>query len=152
MKKNGGLTGLLGLLVFALLAVCLLGTLLAGATGYKRMVAGGDAQFADSTAQRYLAVRVRQAEQVTVEAFGGTTALALWETIEGFDFVTRVYEKDGCLWELFSLAETELDPEDGEKLMEVESLEMDWEGALLHLRVNGNSIYLLPRQGKQVGL
>ncbi len=150
MKKQSGLTGLLGLLVFALLAMCLLGTLLAGATGYKRMVEAGEKQFDDNTAARYLSVRVRQAERVRIERFGETEALVLPETIEGWEFVTRVYYKDGYLWELFSDSVAQLEPEDGEKLIPVESLALSWEGKLLKIQVNGKTVYLLPRQGRQV--
>ncbi len=150
MKKGSGVSGLLGLLVFALLAMCLLGTLLAGAAGYKRMVAAGEERFADDTAARYLAVRVRQAEQVQIETFGGLDALVLPETIEGWAYVTRVYCMDGYLWELFSDASAELEPADGEKLIPLESLRFSWAGEMLSIQVNGRQLYLLPRQGRQV--
>lgn len=117
--------GLLALLLLGVFAVCVLSVLLTGAEGYRRLTERDRAACGWRTAAQYLATKVRQGDQwngVSVENFGGRDALALTEEIDGETYVTRVYCCGGYIRELFSSADTELTPEDGEKVIAARAL------------------------------
>ena len=117
--------GLLALLLFALFAVLVLGVLLSGAGVCRRLTERDREAYGWRTAAQYLTTRVRQADLeggVTLEDFGGRDALALTEEIGGEDYVTRVYCDGGYIRELFSSADADLAPEDGEKIIEADAL------------------------------
>lgn len=118
------LEGLLVLLMFGVLAACVLSVLLTGADAYRRLTERDAASYDRRTAVQYVATKVRQADRagaVAVEDFGGVQALVLSEELEGETYLTRVYCYEGCLRELFSAESAELAPEDGEKLLETET-------------------------------
>ena len=126
-QKDHSLNGLLALVLFGVFAACVLSVLLTGADAYQRLTERDRASYASRTAAQYIATRVRQADcsgGVTVGAFGGGDALELWERVDGEDYLTRVYCYDGWLRELFTDAEGEFSPEDGEKVLEADSLEL----------------------------
>lgn len=125
------LTDLMALLVFAVFAVCVLLVLLTGADVYQRLSEKGEAQYDRRTAAQYITTRVRQAETVQAEDFEGHDALVFRETVNGRTYLTRVYCHDGYLRELFTPEEGNFSPEDGEKLLEAESLALTMDGQLL---------------------
>ena len=130
-KKVSKLTGLLALVVFALFALCVLGVLLTGAKGYEALVRRGGENYAVRTAAQYLSTRVRQGDcagGIAVEDFGSQSALVLRQEIDGEPYLTRVYCYDGFLRELFTTETGSFSPEDGEKLLEMESLRFAAEG------------------------
>ena len=74
---------------------------------------------------------------MTVEPFGpdGPDALLLYEEIEGTTYVTRVYCYDGYLRELFSAADAQLLPADGEKVLEMQNLTLSSDGQGISARI-----------------
>ena len=137
MRRRGiqhHLDGLLALLLFGVFAVCVLSVLLTGARAYRGLTRRDQAAFDRRSCVQYIATRVRQADiegGVAVEPFGEITALAL--TSEGF--TTRVYCYDGWLMELYTAQDAELEPEAGERVMELDSLELSLEDGLLTARI-----------------
>lgn len=133
MKRQGTrhqVDGLLMLLLFGVFAVCVLSVLLTGARAYRGLTDRDQAAYDRRTCVQYIATRVRQGDVeggVTVEPFGDTTALCM--TQDGY--MTRVYWHDGYLMELYTSADAELYPEDGEKIMPLESLSWSMESGLL---------------------
>ena len=126
-QKDHSLNGLLALVLFGVFAACVLSVLLTGADAYQRLTERDRASYASRTAAQYIATRVRQADcsgGVTIGAFGGGDALELWERVDGEDYLTRVYCYDGWLRELFADADGDFAPEDGEKVLEADSLTM----------------------------
>lgn len=122
----GGLLALLLLLVFA---VCVLSVLLTGAGTYQTLTKRDQESYDRRTAAQYLATRVHQADQldgITAADFQGCDALELMETIGGTPYVTRIYCYDGYLRELFSAAEAQMTPADGEKVLEAQALTVEW--------------------------
>mgnify|MGYP000003575306 FL=1 len=122
----GGLLALLLLLVFA---VCVLSVLLTGADTYQTLTRRDQDSYDRRTAAQYLATRVRQADRadgIAVADFQGCDALELTETIDGTPYITRVYCYDGYLRELFSAAEAQMTPADGEKVLEAQALTVEW--------------------------
>lgn len=124
------MSSLLMLLLFGIFAACVLAVLLTGARAYRGLTQRDQAAFGRRTGVQYIAARVRQADTmngVAVESFGDTTALA----IKQGDMVTWVYWHDGYLMELYTFADAELSPEDGVKIMELDSLTLAMDDGLL---------------------
>jgi hypothetical protein len=143
MKKNPfKITDLLALTVFAAFAVCVLIVLLSGARVYKTLVQRGEESFRLRMATQYVATRVRQAEDVTVADFDGYEALHIREEIDGAVYVTRIYCCDGYLRELFCAQSAKLSPEDGEKIMEAESMSFSQNEDLLTVSVDDRKVIL----------
>jgi len=94
---------------------------------------------------------VWQAEVVSITDFDGCDALTLKETIDGTDYLTRVYCHEGFLRELFCAESASLSPEDGEKILSLESLKMELDGDLLILKAE-NCRLLLQLRGKEGAL
>lgn len=133
-RGKGNTAGLAVLLLFGILAACILFVLLTGASSYQRLSERDQSAYSGRTAAQYLTTRIRQADsagQLTVEDFGGHDALILTEEIGGALFCTRIYCYDGALRELFTPAEESFEPRDGETLLPVQHLELELEGRLL---------------------
>lgn len=119
MKAESKLSGFLVFVVFTLFALCVLAVVLTGAQSYARQTEQAQAQFASRTAAHYISTRIRQAESVTVTDFAGLPALTLGETVEGQQYLTRIYSLNGAVWELYSGKNAVLAPESGEILLEL---------------------------------
>lgn len=149
------LSGVFPLLLFAVLAACVLTVLMTGAGLYRRLTGrDSDAQVL-RTAGQYIAVKVRQTETpdaVSVGDFGGENALIIAQELEGETYLTRVYCYDGWLRELFSADESGMSPEDGEKLLEMDSLAFTEEDGLLTVGLtdgeNSRTLLLHLREGE----
>ena len=115
--------GLAALLVLAVFAVGILGTLLGGAGIYQRLTWRDQTAFNSRTCAQYIATRVRQASgTVEVACFGGVDALVIPESIQGETYLTRVYCYDSWLMELFAAESGSFEPQDGEKLLPAQAL------------------------------
>lgn len=156
MKRQGTkhqVDGLLMLLLFGVFAVCVLAVLLTGARAYRGLTERDQAAYDRRTCVQYIATRVRQGDMeggVTVEPFRDVTALCMAQD----GYVTRVYWHDGYLMELYTSEDAELYPEDGEKIMPLESLELALEERLLRLEIGSaggavDTLYLSLRSGEE---
>ena len=113
--------GVFVLLLFCVFAVCVLSVLLTGAGAYRRLTERDRVSYYRRTAAQYIAEKVRQADtwnDVSVEDFGGRDALVLAEEIDGETYLTRIYYHDGYIRELFCAADAEMEPGDGEQIIE----------------------------------
>lgn len=135
-RRQNHITALAAVTLLAVFAVSILLALLAGAGVYRRLVDRDAAAFDARTAAQYLATRVRQndgADAVAVEDFWGADCLTLKEGNGGEgDYVTRLYCYDGSLWELYTAADVEAELTDGERVMELDGLELSLEDGLLN--------------------
>lgn len=130
------LTDFMTLVVFTLLAVCILALLVNGAELYNRLTQQGSDRFSSRTLTRYLTTRVRQGDaagQPALEDFGGCKAIVLREELAGQVYLTRIYCHGGYLRELFTPENGSFSPEDGEKLLPARSLSAAWQDDLLVL-------------------
>ena len=133
MKRQGTrhqVDSLLMLLLFGVFAVCVLSVLLTGAKAYRGLTDRDQTAYDRRTCVQYIATRVRQGDVeggVTVEPFGDTAALCMAQD----GYVTRVYWYDGYLMELYTSADAELFPEDGEKIMPLGRLSLAMEDGLI---------------------
>lgn len=133
-QKHGKISALAALLTAALFVLCLLAVLLTGAESYRKVAEQGETAFAQRTAAGYLTARLRQGDTagaVTVENFGSVDALALREQIGQERYVTRIYCREGYLWELYCAEDGDFLPEDGEPLVQLAGLELTQQDSLL---------------------
>ena len=127
-------TRLAAILMFTIFAVTVLCVLFAGAKAYGRLTSRSTAAYHRRTATQYIATKVRQAgdgASISIETFGGQNALVIRQTLEGTPCITRVYCHDGWLMELFTLQPEGFSPEDGEKVLPLDTLALALEGSLL---------------------
>lgn len=127
--------GLIALLLFGVFAACVLAVLLTGASAYRRLVQRDQAAYERRTCVQYIATRVRQADQyngIWVEDFEGVPALAL---DQGDGYLTQVYCYDGWLMELYAAADAGLAPEDGDQILQLDSLDLSLEDGLLTVEI-----------------
>lgn len=127
--------GLAALLLFGVFAACILSVLLTGAGVYRRLTRRDQAAFDRRSCVQYIATKVRQSDRsgaVRVVDFDGGAALLL-----GADepCATWLYCRDGWLMELYCYAEEPLEPEDGERLLEAERMELSLEEGLLTVTI-----------------
>ena len=144
MKRQGTkhqIDGLLMLLLFGVFAVCVLIVLLTGARAYRELTERDRAAYDRRTCVQYIATKVRQGDLtggIAVETFGDAEALCLKDP-DGF--VTRLYCHEGWLMELYTLADGELEPQDGEKVVPLAGLSLDLEDGLLTVEFqNGEGV------------
>jgi len=123
------------IVLLGLFALCILAVLLMGADVYGDMVRQDRQIFAHRTCAGYLSTRLRQArstEAVTISDFGGG-ALVITEEIDGTDYNTQIYCYNGWLMELYAAADGDFTPADGEKLMELQALDVEKQNDLLEI-------------------
>ena len=142
MKKKGqtnhSIYGLMALLLFCVFAGCILSVLLSGADTYQRLVSRDQDTYGQRTCVQYISNRVRQTAlpgKAEVTSFEGESCLVLPETIDGTEYVTRVYCYDGWIRELFTLRDGDFLPEEGEKLLEAEGLSFSIKSGLLSVEL-----------------
>lgn len=126
---------LAALLLFAVFAACVLAVLLTGAKAYRRITQRDRDAYNARICTQYVAQRVRQADSlygVAVEDFGGVQALVLGA---GEGYITRVYCYEGSLMELYCSADAGFGPEDGEKVIEAQEMELAMDGGCLWVRI-----------------
>jgi len=132
-KKS--ISSLASLAVLALFAVVILSTLLSGADIYSRLNERDKISYSTRTVSQYVITKVRQIESpesIKVDAFGDSDALLLSQTIEDTSYLTRIYCYDGWLMELFTEENGEFEPQDGEKIIELDSIEFSFDGNILN--------------------
>ena len=130
-KKEHSMQTVGVLLMITVFAASILTVLLAGAGAYRRLTQRSMEGFDTRTAAQYLTERVWQAQTLRTEEFHGLQALCFDQEWNGQAYVTRVYCYDGWLMELFTRAQGDFSPEDGEKLLPLQALELQLTDGLL---------------------
>lgn len=145
MRERRGkrsISGLAAALLLCVFALMILSVLLSGAGAYQRLTVRGEENYDSRSSAQYVATKLRQApsaESVELRTFGGSDCLCITEEIDGAEYITRVYCHDGWIRELFTLAEGDFAPGDGEKILEAEALELNFENELIRVAVTNGS-------------
>lgn len=135
-RKEHTLPTVAALLVFAVFATGVLSVLLGGAGVYKRLTGNSQNAYDSRTCGQYLASRLRQtAADVSIADFGDGDALILSEQIGNEVYITRIYCYEGWLMELFCPEGSDLQPQDGQKVLPASQLSLQLTGGLLHARI-----------------
>ena len=132
--KHGSLSGLVALLTFVLFAISILFVLLNGAGVYRRLTQRDQYSYDSRTCAQYVATKIRQAPSpaaISTDTFGTVDSLRISQDIEGLEFVTRIYCYENWLMEIFTLADGDFFPEDGEKILPLSSLSVSQDGSVL---------------------
>lgn len=130
-----------GVFVFVLLGLfAVMSTLmvLMGAQMYRGTVADSGANNENRLLGAYVRSMVRAEEArdaVAIEDRDGMKVIALYEDIEGAHYVTWIYRYDGQLYEQFTEANYEFDPEVGMPICPINSFDPDIENGLLTVRM-----------------
>jgi hypothetical protein len=138
--KKPNISSIFPMLTFIVLAACIVLVLIMGARLYKRSNERDEADYYHRTVTSYVSTRVSQSA-VEGRFFVGDfyegkpsekgNTLFFTEELGGELYVTRLYCHDGGLYELFSPASADLDPEAGERVLPLESIDFTIEGGLL---------------------
>jgi len=148
------------LVLFGVFAVCVLAVLLSGAKAYRRITERDARTYDSRTCAQFIATKLRQApapDAVALSDFGSSDAIEIRESINGEEYITRLYCHDGWLMELFTAADGEFSPEDGEQILPARSLSLSEESGLISVTVidgSGSEIqqYLFLRGGQEGGI
>ena len=158
--RKRGLEGVCILLLFTVFAACILLVLLTGADSYQRLTERDGVAYDRRTAAQYIATKVHQADRqdaVSVCDFAGCSALVLTEKIDGETYLTRIYYYDGYIRELFTSADAEMLPEDGERILKAGSFQPcadESSAGQLYIRIltsdgTWEELYLTLRSGRE---
>ena len=137
-QKSGALAALVLLGVFM---VCVLAVLLTGADALQRLSRRDQASYTLRTAGQYVATKVRQADSagmIWVGGFDAQTPGTQGDTLfleEEGEVCTRVYCRDGWLYELYAQKDGRFAPQDGERVMQAEYLWFTLEGDVLNVEL-----------------
>lgn len=137
-KKERNLSTIAALLLFAVFAVGVFSVLLGGVKLYRALVQRDENAYDTRTCSQYLLSKLRQSptpDAVSVSQFGNADALVITQDIEGDAFVTRIYCHNGWLMELYSIADAEFSPEDGEKVLPASGLSVTQTDDLLCITI-----------------
>lgn len=122
------------LLLFLLFVLCALFTVLLGGKVYENMSVRMEQQFTGSVALQYVANKVRQSDvagQVSVREIEGVPVLELAQEIDGYNYLTWIYCRDGAICELFAGEDSGLGLADGIAIIECSGWKLLQEGRLL---------------------
>ena len=134
-----------GAFIFVLLGLfALMSTLmvLLGAQMYRATVDHGQQNNQERLLSAYVRSMVRAQDSegtIEIDNENGFPVLSMKETDDGEVYVTRVYQYEGKLYELFTSAENDFDPEDGTAICDAGSFDAKLEGSLLTVNMtDGN--------------
>lgn len=133
-QKRNPWAALAALMMLALFSVSILWALLSGAGVYSRLTEQSRLHYDSRTAIQYIATKVRQApspDAVRISSFGGADALCITQSLDGADYITRIYCYNGYLMELFTIDEDGFSPEDGEKILPADDLRITYADSLM---------------------
>lgn len=141
-KSERSVSTVAAVLLLAVFAAGVLGVLLGGAKSYRRLTQRDAAAYDSRTCTQYLVTKLRQSPEsgsVQIVSFGDGSALLIPHTVDGEDYMTRIYCHDGWLMELYSIADGEFSPEDGEKILPASDLTITLQQDLLVIGItDGN--------------
>lgn len=115
------------LALFCAFAAAVLSVLLAGGNAYQAIAGNMEEQYDERTCLAYLDAKLRHYDEqgmVTVQQFAGCDALALSETVDDVGYTTLIYFADGYVRELYFEEGLQFQPENGEKIIAVQDLQI----------------------------
>lgn len=138
-KKSGsGAEQLFPALLFFVFLLCTVFTILIGSRVYENIRQRDRVSFETDTALAYITNKVRQSDQanrIAVREENGLQFLVLTSVFDDVEYETLIYHTDGGLYELFAMAEDNMDASAGQKIMDCESMSFSMEPAS-----NGNTM------------
>ena len=137
------------LIIFCIFAVSVLMVLMFGADIYQNMTGISREEHDERTVLSYIRTKVRNNDEnggVYAGEFQGLPALCYEEVIEGVAYRTAVYHYNGRVFELFSEAGLEFDPQDGVPIMDLNDLNIEpLEYGLIRVSAGTKDLLIFPR-------
>ena len=130
------------LVLFAVFAVTIVAVLALGANSYKSLVERDNESYNKRIITSYVSAKIRNNDAIGAVAVGGfaraeepdgVDTLHLYQMIEGQMFDLRIYYYDGHIYELFTVADNEIEPEAGNPIMEAEGLSFSQDGRVIEI-------------------
>ena len=121
LKTAGALLAFVLVCVFAVLSVLIVAIAI---QAYDQIISNAEADGQLRMSLSYTANKIRAHDGLgTIEAKqeGNIDVLALYQTIDGEEYVTYIYCDHGMLLECFTTADSAFDPDMGEELMPLQS-------------------------------
>ena len=122
------------IVLFAVFAVTIIAALALGANSYQSLVKRDNDSYNKQIITSYVTAKIRNhdlRDGVAVGGFAkvtkedGIDTLHLYETIEGVRYDVRIYYYGGYIRELFTVADLDLKPEAGNKIVEAKGLSLE---------------------------
>ena len=141
MSKSGPSHAISGVFVFLLLGVfAVFSTVMVvlGAKAYKATADRALSHNASRIANAYIRSMVRGDDSLDclqVEDIDGLTAVTMHYDYDGEEYLTRIYVYNGMLWELFTYAEADFEPENGEAVCAADEMKASLSGHLLRVQM-----------------
>lgn len=145
--KNGGMARLLNtaasMLLFLMFAVCMLIIIGAAAGIYSRINESHEVTYGSAAAIRYVSNKIRAADECVLSADGREIVI----TSGGIACI--IYERSGGLYEKTASAGSEMKPEGGDLIFEIDSMSIAETEGLYEISVSckGGSSAVLVRKG-----
>jgi len=142
MRRHTGAGTIASLLLACVFAVTLLMAMVTGAGVYRRVAEQAERGNERRLGLTYMTSKILGSDEtgrVECGSFGGSGAVYLYEDLDGLTYETILYVYDGWLMELFCEKDWELEPGDGEQIVQAQRLDVEREGNLLRLGYTGGS-------------
>lgn len=135
-KSRAKLYSALGtVLILGVFAMSVMLTLLGGVSAYQRLIDRNQQAYEYRTTSQYFAGKLRQApEGIRVDRFGAGEALVIPQEIDGVSYQTWVYCHDGWLMELFCLSDSDMSPQDGERILPLDGFDAALQDGLIKIQ------------------
>lgn len=114
------------LLIFILTAIV---TITFGSKVYSETVSNMDDNFVSRTAVAYLTQKIRMSDcldMIEVRNISGKSVLCLYQDINGYSYITYLYEYDNSLYEYFTRSDLDFQFENGNAVIELSNLEFEF--------------------------
>lgn len=141
MKRTNSynsISAIAALLLLAVFSIGILGVLLSGGRIYKNLSEAGKRQYDRRTCAQYISTFLAQSptpDSIQIEDFDGCQALVIRQN----GCALRTYCYGGYLMELYSVDIPGFTPQDGEKLLPLDSLHIQQNGELLTVQLTHNA-------------
>ncbi|MBQ6833615.1 MAG: DUF4860 domain-containing protein [Lachnospiraceae bacterium] len=158
-KSRSGAEQLFPALLFFVFLLCTVFTILIGSRVYENIRERDRLSFETDTALAYITNKVRQgdiSDSVSIRESDGQQFLVFTSIFDDVAYETLIYHMDGGLYELFTLAENDLDPTAGQRIMDCDTmsfmLEETIDGTMLHITLGeSRHVNLLLRSTQEGG-
>lgn len=140
-KSRSGAEQLYPALLFFVFLLCTVFTILIGSRVYENIRERDRLSFETDTALAYITNKVRQgdiADSIAVREENGQQFLVFTSVFDGIEYETLIYHMDGGLYELFALADNDLDVTAGQRIMDCDVMQFALEktsddNSMLHI-------------------
>jgi len=139
------------LIVFSIFAFSVLMVLMLGASVYRNINDIAREGQQEHTALSYIWTKAKNyddADSISIGEFNGLPAMFIYEQIGDTDFRTVIYSYEGWLCELYSSAELNFAPGDGDRIIQIGNLGFrDVSDGIIEITVDNKRLFLSPRSG-----